>query len=95
MLTYHGVTGVVASAYDGEPLGRNWHTIWAPMRVTLGFGMLAPVANGYALVQVLVLSFAVLGSNIANSVYNAFVSYYNTDVVIEHVKQDNEEKEES
>ena len=92
MLTYHGVTGVVASAYDGEPLGRNWHTIWAPMRVTLGFGMLAPVANGYALVQVLVLSFAVLGSNIANSVYNAFVSYYNTDVVIEHVKQDNEEK---
>lgn len=73
MLSWHVVAGIVASASEGRVLGQRWHQVWAPVRVTMGVGMLAPVAGGYCAAQILVLYLMVWGGNIANIVWNPYI----------------------
>lgn len=76
MLGWHTIAGTVASAYEGEVLGQRWHTIWAPLRVTVGIGSLAPVANGFCAAQILVIQLVVWGGGIANEVWSGYVGYF-------------------
>lgn len=71
---YQTLVGVTETAHQGSVLGDRWHTIWGPLRVAYGFGMLAPVSGGYCLAQMLVLSVALMGGQIANSAWSAFVN---------------------
>src|SRR3546814_5030900 len=73
MLSWHVVAGIVASASEGQVLGQKWHQIWAPVRVTMGVGMLAPVAGGYCAAQILVLYLMVWGGSIANIVWVPYI----------------------
>lgn len=47
--------GVAGTAYHGEWLGKRFHTFWTPMRMIVMLAMIAPVAGGYDLAQVIVL----------------------------------------
>ena len=47
--------GVAHSAVAGEWLGKNMSGFWAPLRVVMFLGLIAPVAGGYSLAQVIVL----------------------------------------
>ena len=47
--------GVAHSAVAGEWLGKNMSGFWAPLRVVMFLGLIAPVAGGYSLSQVIVL----------------------------------------
>jgi conjugal transfer/type IV secretion protein DotA/TraY len=74
MLSWHVLVGVVASAYSGKVLGERWHQIWAPGRVVLGLGSLAPIANGYGAAQVLVVYLMVWGGNLANTIWVPYLA---------------------
>jgi len=74
MLSWHVLSGIVASAYSGKVLGERWHQIWAPGRVVLGLGSLAPVAGGFGAAQVLVVYLIVWGGNLANVIWTPYVT---------------------
>jgi len=74
MLGWHVLAGIVQSAYSGKVLGERWHQIWAPARVVLGLGSLAPVAGGYGAAQVMVVYLMLWGGNLANSIWTPYVT---------------------
>jgi len=74
MLSWHVLVGVIASAYSGKVLGERWHQIWAPGRVVLGLGSLAPIANGYGAAQILIVYLIVWGGNLANTIWVPYLT---------------------
>lgn len=73
MLSWHILSGVVATAHEGKVLGQRWHQVWAPIRVVTGFGFLAPVSNGYCMAQVLVIQIALWGGAFGNTIWGSYV----------------------
>ncbi|WP_422033547.1 DotA/TraY family protein [Roseovarius sp.] len=54
VLFFYNVTvGVMQSAHEGEVLGKRWSSLWAPLRVLFGVGLLIPLPGlgGYNLGQ--------------------------------------------
>lgn len=73
MSGWHILSGLVASAKEGTAIGRNYHEVWAPARVVVGFGMLTPIAGGICGAQLLVLYLIAWGGNLANAVYSPYI----------------------
>ena len=76
MLGWHTLSGAVATAHEGKVLGQRWHQIWAPVRVTMGVGFLAPVAGGFCAAQLLVLQLIVWGGSMANHVWGSYLDTF-------------------
>lgn len=74
MAGWHILSGLVASAKEGQALGRNYHEVWAPARVVIGFGMLTPMIGGLCGAQIVVLYLVAWGGNLANIVWKPYVS---------------------
>lgn len=74
MVAWHTLSGTVAAAHDGKALGQKWHALWAPVRVSMGFGMLVPVTNGFCLAQILVIQVAVWGGSFGNVLWASYVN---------------------
>ena len=71
MFFYNVTVGVMQSAHEGQVLGQQWSSLWAPLRVIFAVGLLVPVPSygGYNLAQVGV-AYVVKGStNIASAVW--------------------------
>lgn len=66
IVTYVAIMGTVNTANDGEALGQNWSTVWTPMRIIAGGGVLLPSASGFSFVQIAVLLFTLWGVGFAN-----------------------------
>lgn len=71
MLAWHTIVALVATAHEGKPLGR-WHTIWAPVRVSLGLALLIPAFNGATAGQLLVKELAIQSTTMASNVWATF-----------------------
>lgn len=78
VMAYQTLHGMGESAHSGEPLGNRYHTMWGPIRVAYGVGLLAPVSGGYCMAQMLVLTVALAGGQIANAEWTAFVGGLNS-----------------
>lgn len=76
VVSWQTVGGMVSTATTGQVLGGKYHQIWAPVRVTVGIGMLAPVAGGFCGAQIVLLWLVVGGSNLANVVWDTYLSYF-------------------
>ena len=63
--------GVAHSAVEGEWLGKNMSGFWAPLRVVMFLGLIAPVAGGYSLAQVIVLWTVSQSIGVADSIADA------------------------
>lgn len=72
-MCYQIILGAVHTAHEGRVLGQRWHTTWAPVRVVLGVGSLAPVTKGFCLSQLLVLQIAIWGGSFGNALWAAYV----------------------
>lgn len=70
---YSFVAAVAQTAHEGEPLGRRWSSLWVPIRLPIGVGMLAPVAHGLSVAQLVAIWLAVMGNNVANGVWDRVV----------------------
>ena len=70
-LSYILLSGVLKTAHEGEVLGRQWSSIWIPLRAATGFAMILPVAGGYCMAQVLVAWLTTLGIGVADGIWNS------------------------
>ncbi|MEJ5117127.1 DotA/TraY family protein [Gluconobacter cerinus] len=73
-LSWHAISGTVATAHEGVVLGQKWHTVWAPLRLCFGFGLLAPTAKGVCLAQILVVYVALYGGSLGNLVWTSYAT---------------------
>ncbi|PWB39929.1 MAG: hypothetical protein C3F19_13375 [Rhodocyclales bacterium] len=65
-LTYNFLAATVQSAWDGEFLGKRFHSVWAPIRLTIGFAALLPMFDSWCGAQVIMYQVAKMGAGAAN-----------------------------
>lgn len=67
--------GTLATAHEGEVLGRKWSSVWVPVRVALGTAVLLPVPTlgGYCALQYVVIWLALQGVGIADMLWNKYL----------------------
>lgn len=70
MVGYITSVALMNSATSGTPLGQKWHSLFLPIRVTFGAGMLMPFASGYNTAQIITMWFILTGVNGADIVWN-------------------------
>ena len=70
MFVYVVVVGTMHSAHDGELLGKQWGSPFTPLRMLAGISTLFPMANGFSVIQIIVLWLATSGIGAANWVVN-------------------------
>ncbi|WP_336763833.1 DotA/TraY family protein [Asaia sp. VD9] len=74
MTAWHTIVAMVASAHDGQPLGKDWHTTWTPIRLVLGMGLLAPtIKGGVCMAQVFVVTVALWSASLGNVIWSTYV----------------------
>ena len=76
-LIWQTVSSVVNAAWSGEAISREWHSVWGPLRIVFGLGLLAPVANGNNAAQLLVIQVSSWSGQVANSIYRTSLSVMN------------------
>ena len=47
IVSFVTVMGVINTANDGEAFGRNWSSLWTPVRIVSGAAVLLPTGTGY------------------------------------------------
>jgi hypothetical protein len=76
VVTYASIVGVIKTAAEGETLGRNWSSVWIPLRTVLGVAALMPTTSGYCTAQVVIMWFIVQGIGAADMVWSTTVNYF-------------------
>ena len=74
VLLYFVVVIIAETAQTGVPFGKRFNTVWAPLRMIVGIGLLVPVGFGLNSAQYIVLYAAKYGSNFATNGWLAFNS---------------------
>lgn len=82
IIMYTLLVSTMNTAQEGEMLGKQWSSIWIPMRSTLGLALLIPKASGYCLMQIFVMWIVVQGVGAADKVWSSALSYLNRGGVI-------------
>ena len=77
LLTYALFISILNTAHQGEFLGQKWSSIWVPLRMVSGVGLLLPKATGYSFIQILVMWVVVQGVGAADQVWNVALNYMN------------------
>ena len=70
IVSYIAVMGVTNTANEGEAMGRNWSSLWTPVRVVAGGSVLLPTTSGYSFIQLVVMMFALWGIGFANNLFD-------------------------
>ena len=71
IVSYVAVMGAVNTANDGEAMGKAWSTVWTPVRIVAGAGVLLPSASGYSFIQMLVLMISLWSIGFGSTIYKA------------------------
>lgn len=85
LVGYTVLSGTLRTAHEGELLGRQWSSVWIPLRSAIGMAMVLPGPGGYALVQVFMMFCALVGISLGNTVWDAatkFASFGSTEITI-------------
>ena len=77
MIMYTLVIGTLNTAHEGEFLGKQWSSIWLPVRCCTGLALLVPKASGYSLIQIFMMWFIVQGVGAADKIWAAALDYMN------------------
>ncbi|GMU48768.1 MAG: hypothetical protein AMXMBFR31_09940 [Candidatus Desulfobacillus denitrificans] len=63
---YNVLAAAVQSAWDGEFLGKRFHSVWMPIRMCLGFAALLPIIDSWGAAQIIMYQVAKMGAGAAN-----------------------------
>lgn len=76
IMVYTAVVGGMATAHEGVPLGKRYHSVWAPIRGPATWFLLFPLpwAKGLAMIQVIMLVAVYWGIGVADDVWSGFVT---------------------
>jgi len=77
IIVYVTVIGVMATAQEGEFLGKHWHKMWTPLRMVLGIVTLFPTTSGYSGIQIIMMWVILQGVGAADTVWNTALNYVN------------------
>lgn len=76
-LYYVMIGGALQTAHQGEVLGKSWSSVWIPMRVTIGFGLIMPaggIGGGViSVAQIFIIWLIMMGSNAATVLWDKTV----------------------
>ncbi|MGX4940322.1 DotA/TraY family protein (plasmid) [Enterobacter kobei] len=75
IVSYVAVVGVINTANDGESMGRNWSSLWTPVRIVAGGASLLPTASGFSFIQLFAMMLALWGAGLANTIYTKGVEF--------------------
>lgn len=69
--SYAMIGGALNTAASGEMLGRQWSTVWLPLRTSIGLGLITPAFGSvdYSVIQTLMAKTLIAGSIFANSAW--------------------------
>lgn len=78
-VVYFTVMAVIASAHEGEFMGKKWgQSVWVPIRMLMGIVALVPTQSGYCAIQVIMMWLIVQGIGAADMVWNTTLNYVGT-----------------
>src|SRR3990167_1726185 len=75
LVIYVTVVGLLKTAAEGEFLGRQWNSLWVPIRTVLGIAALFPTATGYSAIQVIIMWIVLQGIGAADTLWNTVLNY--------------------
>lgn len=87
IIMYTLLVSTLNTAHQGEVLGKEWSSIWIPLRSALGLALLIPKASGYCVMQIFVMWIVVQGVGAADKVWDAALDYLNRGGVIIQTQQ--------
>jgi hypothetical protein len=67
-VTYTATAAVMQSAWDGEFLGKRFHSLWVPIRLAVGFAALIPAFDGWNAAEIVIYQTAKIGIGLGNIV---------------------------
>ena len=65
--------GTMNTAADGQFLGRNWHSVWTPIRLIFGILLVVPLKSGYCVGQYIILYAIMIGIHLATNVWQSAI----------------------
>lgn len=75
IVTYTTVVSILATAHEGEALGKKFHTMWIPVRTVMGIAALVPTSSGYSYLQIALMWFIIQGVGAADTLWTTVVNY--------------------
>lgn len=77
-MLWNVLSKTMASAQDGEFMGKNASNTWAPLRVTMGWAMLVPAFGGFNLAQLVMVWATAVGVGIAGAAASTSITAMTT-----------------
>lgn len=77
IVLYVTVVGIMKTAHEGEFMGKQWHSLWIPIRIVLGIAALVPMSAGFSALQILMMWVIVQGVGVADRVWDTAWTYVN------------------
>lgn len=78
MLVYMTIVGVIATAHEGEFMGKKWNNIWIPIRSVLGIALLVPTSSGFCGIQIIMMWVIIQGIGAADVLWTTALTYVNS-----------------
>ncbi|SRR5579883_132514 len=78
IIVYTTVVGLLATAHEGEFMGKKWSGLWVPLRSVFGIAALFPTASGYSSLQVVMMWVILQGVGMADQLWNTALNYVQT-----------------
>jgi conjugal transfer/type IV secretion protein DotA/TraY len=75
MVVYVTVVGVMATAHEGQFMGKKWNNMWLPIRTVLGIATLVPTSSGYSAIQIIMMWIIVQGIGAADNLWNTTLTF--------------------
>lgn len=71
---YGVISGLVATAHEGEVLGRRMSSVWFPIRMIMGIAGMVPIFGGFTLNQAIMMFLTTVGIGIGNTIWTQAVN---------------------
>ncbi|MFM0593999.1 DotA/TraY family protein [Paraburkholderia dilworthii] len=88
LATYTIIAGTMATAHEGEMLGKRWSSMWAPIRTAIGAVAILPTLNGFCLAQALMLWLISQGVGLADTIWTKYLENFQQHAVYHSVLLD-------
>lgn len=75
VIVYITIVGMLATAHEGEFLGKKWSGLWVPIRTTLGIAALFPLPSGYSAIQIVAMWIILQGVGAADLLWTSVLKY--------------------
>ncbi len=75
IVIYTTIVGLLKTAQEGEFLGKQWSSLWVPLRTVFGIAALFPLPTGYSAIQVIFMWIILQGVGAADTLWNTVINY--------------------